>query len=239
MTLWFSIRSRIDRVVAAILLLVTSPLLGCAAWFVRREDGGPMFIRVPRVGRFGVVFGMWKVRSMRADTSDGLASGGSLTQGEDARVTRTGLWLRRLHIDELPQLINVVVGEMTLVGPRPESPDYVDHSDASWGNVLQAAPGILGPTQIVVGDWEQSVISDVAGDERYRSEVVPVKLALDIWYLRTATPFLDLLTVVSLIGHLRERGSAQRLVERVRGEVIEAEPACRYLELAKNSAERC
>lgn len=239
MTLWFSIRSRIDRVVAAMMLVVTSPLLGCAAWFVRREDGGPMFIRVPRVGRFGVVFGMWKVRSMRADTSDGLASGASLTRGVDARVTRTGLWLRRLHIDELPQLVNVMAGEMTLVGPRPESPDYVDRSDASWTAVLQAAPGILGPTQIVVGDWERSVISDAAGDEQYRSEVVPVKLALDLWYLRSATPLLDLLTVVSLIGHLREQGSARRLVERVRGEVMEAEPACRYLELTKHSRERC
>ncbi len=228
MSPWLRLRKHLDRVVALMLSVVTAPVVAAAGILVRREDGGPALIRVPRMGRGGRPFGMWKLRSMRVSGADGLAAGPSLTSAADPRITKIGAHLRKLHLDELPQLYNVVAGQMTLVGPRPEAPDFVDMASPAWEEVLTVPPGILGPTQIVVGDWERELISDPETPDRYANEVLPVKLALDRWYLRRATPLLDLLTAVSLVGHLLPGRSAARLVARARREVPEAEPACDF-----------
>lgn len=228
MTRWFRVRRHLDRVVAAALAIVTAPLVLAMGWLVRREDGGPALIRVERMGAGGKPFGMVKVRTMRVAGPDGLASGPALTAAQDPRITNVGARLRALHIDEVPQLYNVVAGQMTLIGPRPESPDFVDLDDPGWSEVLAAPPGILGPTQIVVGDWETELISDESDPGRYRDEVLPVKLALDRWYLQAATPGLDLLTLVSLVAHLFPWMQPRRLRDRVGQEVPSSRAACAF-----------
>jgi lipopolysaccharide/colanic/teichoic acid biosynthesis glycosyltransferase len=210
-----------DRVLAAVLVVLSAPVLAVLAVLVRRHDGGPALIAVPRVGRGGREIPMWKLRSMRAETADGRASGVALTRAGDDRITPIGRRLRSLHLDELPQLLNVVRGDMALLGPRPEAPEFVDPDDPTWRAVLAAPPGIAGPTQLVVGDWEVDVISAAPDGAAYCDEVLPVKLAIDRWYVEHATPVVDLLVVVGVLQRVTGHRPAA-LVRRVRAEVPEA-----------------
>jgi lipopolysaccharide/colanic/teichoic acid biosynthesis glycosyltransferase len=126
----------LDRVLAVILGVVLSPVVVVLAAVVRRHDPGPGLIRLARVGRNGQPFRQWKPRTMRMD--EGVASGQAITSAADPRVTPFGRRLRRYRLDEFPQLLNVVTGQMALVGPRPETPSYVDLGDSLWQEVLQA-----------------------------------------------------------------------------------------------------
>lgn len=218
-----------DRVLAAVLSVLTAPIVAVLALLVRRHDGGPPLIRVARVGRDGRTFGMWKIRSMRTDTSDGRAGGAALTSSQDDRITPIGSRMRSLHLDELPQLYNVVRGDMCLIGPRPEAPDYVDLEDPAWREVLTVPPGIAGPTQLVVGDWERTQIDSDSSGRAYQQVVVPVKLAIDAWYLQRATPRMDLLVLAALLRHVVPGPESSSLLQRVEVEVPEAAAPIRHL----------
>jgi lipopolysaccharide/colanic/teichoic acid biosynthesis glycosyltransferase len=212
---WLSVRvGWLDRVVALVLAVVTFPLVAVLGVAVRIADGGPAFVRVERMGRDFEPFGMWKVRSMRAARADGSAGGASLTTADDDRVTPLGVHIRHFHLDELPQLWNVVRGQMVLFGPRPEAPDYVTLDEPMWRRVLEVPPGIAGPTQMIVGTWERSIISDDPSGEGYRREVVPAKLAIDRWYIESSSPWLDLLTLVALVKRFLPRSHASRMKRR-------------------------
>jgi lipopolysaccharide/colanic/teichoic acid biosynthesis glycosyltransferase len=227
---WLRVRRVLDRVVAAIATIVTAPLVAVISVLVRREDGGPPIIRVPRTGEGGRPFGMWKVRSMRAESASGMASGSSLTNGtDDDRITAIGRRLRAFHLDELPQLWNVVAGDMSLLGPRPETPDFVDMNDRRWQRVLSYPPGIAGPTQLIVGDWEREVISASADSSGYRNVVLPTKLAIDAWYLAAASPATDVLVAGTLLRRFVPGNEAWTLRHRVFAEVTEAAPARAFL----------
>lgn len=210
MSRWLAWRVRADRAVAGLLLVVAAPVVGLCGWAVRRTDGGPPLVRVERVGRGGHVFRMWKVRTMRAQRADGTADGVPLTSTADDRVLPVGTWIRRWHLDELPQLANVLAGEMSLIGPRPEAPEFVDEGDPAWSAVLAVPPGIAGATQLAVGDWEREVIAAAPDGSRYRDEVVPVKLALDRWYVERATPLTDGRVLVALGRRLAGRPALGR-----------------------------
>jgi lipopolysaccharide/colanic/teichoic acid biosynthesis glycosyltransferase len=188
-----------DRFVALVAGLVVAPVVAVLAVLVRREDGGPGLIAVTRVGRDGRPFRMWKLRSMRVARPDGTADGLTLSGAHDDRITAIGRRLRAYHLDELPQLLNVVRGEMGILGPRPETPAFVDVDDPLWQDVLAIPPGIAGPTQVIVNDWERSLIDEVADGSAYRSKVVPVKLAIDRWYLERSSPLTDALVAVTLV----------------------------------------
>ena len=224
MSRYLRLRIVVDRLLAAVLLVPFAPLIAVLGWLVRRHDGGPAFIAVPRVGRSGQELRMWKLRSMRAETTDGRATGVGLTSAGDTRVTPIGRRLRAFHLDELPQLVNVVRGEMALLGPRPEAPEYVETDDPGWRDVLSTPPGIAGPTQLVVGDWERDIITDAPDGSAYVERVVPVKVAIDRWYVQEATPTLDALVLVGLVQRLAGSGSAA-LMRRVRREVPAAADA--------------
>src|SRR2546426_8575190 len=124
----------LDLVTAGAGLVLLAPLLAVVAVLVKAEDGGSVFFRQERVGYRGRPFRMWKFRTMVPDAA---ALGLPLTVGGDSRVTRVGVWLRRLKLDELPQLFNVLVGDMSLVGPRPEVPRYVACYGAAQRRVLE------------------------------------------------------------------------------------------------------
>lgn len=222
MSRWLRLRLAADRAVAALLLILLAPVIGACAWLVHRHDGGPAIIAVPRVGRYGRPIRMWKLRSMRAESPDGMALGVALTAASDSRITPIGRKLRARYLDELPQLYNVVRGEMCLLGPRPEAPDFVDVTDPGWRAVLAVPPGIAGPTQLIVDDWERELITSDRGGTAYVREVLPVKLAIDGWYVGRSTPQLDALIVATLLRRFLPGSPSNTLERRVRAEVPEA-----------------
>jgi lipopolysaccharide/colanic/teichoic acid biosynthesis glycosyltransferase len=192
------------------------------AWLrrrVRREDGDPVEIHLPRVGASGHTFALRKLRTMNATAADGRAAGASITSGDDPRITPLGRRLRDRHLDELPQLVNVRDGEMLLIGPRPEAPELVATDDPRWRFVLLVAPGLIGPTQLIVGAWEQSELRDADPTDLYRTQILPVKLAIDQWYVRRASPWIDFLVVVSLVQQLVFRRPRTAIERRVRRDV--------------------
>jgi lipopolysaccharide/colanic/teichoic acid biosynthesis glycosyltransferase len=197
---WLRFRSGyVDRAVAAVTVVIVAPVLAVLAGVVRWREGPPALVKLMRVGTEGSQFPMWKLRTMRADHPGGRAAGVDITARADARITPTGRWLRRWRLDELPQLINVIRGDMALLGPRPESPALVDLEDPRWRVVLATRPGIAGPTQLAVEAWEADVLDGDDHQTRYRTEILPVKLAVDRWYVEAATPLLDLTVAVSMV----------------------------------------
>lgn len=219
MTRWLRARWGADRAVAGVLAVLTAPVAGVIWLVVRVVDGPPAVVRLPRIGKDGVEFAMDKFRSMTVQSASGHAGGAALTVGADPRVTPLGRRLRHYRLDELPQLANVVRGEMALLGPRPETPVYVDLDDPRWIAVVRARPGIAGPTQVLIHDFEAGLaVHDL---KRYEAEMVPVKLAIDQWYLRHASPAVDLLVLVALLERFVLRRSVTRLHRRLEREIPE------------------
>lgn len=177
----------LSRAAAAFGLLLCFPVLLSAALAVWLEDGRPVLFRHARIGRGGRPFLLLKLRSMR-----NRAAGPSITAGGDPRVTRVGRILRRYKIDELPQLWNVLRGEMTLVGPRPEAPEYVDASDPAWRVVLNERPGITSVAALIYRNEEQMLAAASDPDGYYRRVLLPAKLALNAQYAAARRPWDDL-----------------------------------------------
>jgi lipopolysaccharide/colanic/teichoic acid biosynthesis glycosyltransferase len=163
-----------DLLGASLALLLLSPLMLAIAAAIRLDSRGPVFFRQQRVGRHGVLFRIHKFRSMVADAP---LRGPALTVGADARITRVGHWLRRTRLDELPQLIDVLTGHMSLVGPRPEVPQYVAHYPADLRErALSVRPGITDPSSLLYLD-ESELLARAADPEReYIDVILPRKL---------------------------------------------------------------
>jgi len=190
-----------DLVVAALGLAVTSPLLAAAAIAVKLDSRGTAFYSGPRVGRHGVVFQIHKLRTMMPGAAE---TGPAVTAGDDPRITRVGRFLRRTKLDELPQLLNVVKGEMSLVGPRPEHPRYVERYTPEQRRLLSVLPGITGPAVLAYLD-EEDVLRGGDAEARYFSEVMPKKLELELRYLDRASMATDLGILFSTAGALLRR----------------------------------
>lgn len=178
-----------DVVVAMAALFLAAPLLVVVGLAVRFYDRGPILLRQERVGRDGRPFVLLKIRSMRRCAGKG---GPLVTSAGDRRVTRIGRWLRRTKIDELPQLWNVLRGEMSLVGPRPEVRRFVDLYTAEQREVLGLTPGLTDPASITYRDEEQ-LLARCEDPERYYVEVVmPAKIEMSLRYARNANGWTDL-----------------------------------------------
>jgi len=163
-----------DLLGASLALLLLSPLMLAIAAVIKLDSRGPVLFRQQRVGRHGVLFRIHKFRSMVADAP---LRGPALTVGADARITRVGHWLRRTRLDELPQLIDVLTGHMSLVGPRPEVPQYVAHYPADLRErALSVRPGITDPSSLLYLD-ESELLARAADPEReYIDVILPRKL---------------------------------------------------------------
>jgi lipopolysaccharide/colanic/teichoic acid biosynthesis glycosyltransferase len=192
-----------DLVVALIGLMLVAPLLIAAAIWVKLDSPGPALFRQTRVGRGGRLFRIHKLRTMQADVP-----GPGITALDDARVTRAGRWLRHHRIDELPQLIDVIRGDMSLVGPRPELPQYVaQYPVALRDQVLAVRPGITDPASLAFVD-EAAVLASAQDPERaYVERVLPHKLARQIEYARRATLVSDAAVLVRTLRMLLARPS--------------------------------
>jgi lipopolysaccharide/colanic/teichoic acid biosynthesis glycosyltransferase len=178
-----------DLLLSSLGLLVLAPVLLALALAVKLDSRGPVFFRQERVGRFGQPFRIHKFRTMRHDP---VGQGLQITVGHDARITRVGAVLRQTKLDELPQLLDVWLGDMSLVGPRPEVPRYVAHyPEALRAKVLSVRPGITDIASIEYRD-ESAVLARAADPEHaYIHEVLPHKLALSAAYVDQASVWLD------------------------------------------------
>jgi len=170
-----------DVAVSALGLIITSPFVLAAAVAVKLDSPGPALYGGSRVGKDGATFRILKLRTMQV-RPDGLG----VTAGDDPRITRIGRILRRTKLDEVPQFLNVLRGEMSLVGPRPEDPRYVAHYTPEQRQVLAVRPGITGPTVLAFVD-EEDMLRGGDAESVYLTQVMPRKLAVDLQYVRHAS----------------------------------------------------
>jgi lipopolysaccharide/colanic/teichoic acid biosynthesis glycosyltransferase len=173
------LRRGFDVVCAAIGLVAALPLVALAAAAIVAEDGRPVFFSQIRVGRRGVPFRIFKLRSMTVTPR-----GPEITAADDARVTRTGRLLRRYKVDELPQFWNVLRGDMSMIGPRPEVERFVDYSDSRWQQVLTARPGITDAATLFFLDEESLLAGTTDRETYYREQILPEKLSVNLQYQR-------------------------------------------------------
>jgi lipopolysaccharide/colanic/teichoic acid biosynthesis glycosyltransferase len=177
-----------DLVIGSVLLVVLCPLLVLIAVTVAVTSGRPVIYRAHRVGRGGQTFLMLKFRTMRV----GIA-GPAITGREDPRITPIGAILRRSKLDELPQLLNVLRGDMSLVGPRPEDPRLVAGYSPEQREVLSIRPGITSPASVRYGDEETLLKGgDPSIEELYATTIMQAKLALDLDYVRRRNLWWDI-----------------------------------------------
>jgi lipopolysaccharide/colanic/teichoic acid biosynthesis glycosyltransferase len=186
-----------DVLGSALGLFLLSPLLCLIALAIKLDDGGPVLYRQARMGRGFRPFQVCKFRSMIVDADrDGL-----LTAPADSRLTRVGRWLRRYKVDELPQLFNVLKGDMQLVGARPEVERYVQLFRPQYAVILQERPGITDPATLVYRHEDQIFSADRM-EEQYVKEILPAKLKLSLDYQKQRSLFSDvrilLRTVIGL-----------------------------------------
>jgi len=182
------IRRLLDLVASLAGLAVLSPLFVLMGVWIKLDTPGPVFYRANRVGRAGRPFRLYKFRSMVAYAD---RQGPGITTTGDARVTQVGRFLRRAKIDESPQLINVLLGDMSLVGPRPEDPRYVALYTPEQRRVLTVRPGITSAASLAYRHEEQ-LLSGADWETVYRTRVLPDKLAIDLAYLARRTLGSDL-----------------------------------------------
>lgn len=181
-----------DVVASGLGLIVLSPLFVVLAVWIKADSRGPIFYRQVRVGRHNRDFRLYKFRSMRPDSDKkGLITVG----GHDPRVTRSGYYIRKYKLDELPQLINVFLGDMSLVGPRPEVRKYVDMYTPGQMRVLDVRPGITSLASIRYRNENDILAKASDPDRAYVTQVMPDKIAIDLEYV----PKASLLTDIRLI----------------------------------------
>jgi lipopolysaccharide/colanic/teichoic acid biosynthesis glycosyltransferase len=181
-------RRAIDLIASAIGLAVVSPVMAIVAILVKLDSAGPVFHVAERVGEGGRIFRLYKFRTMTVGSD---RSGPAITTSDDARITRVGRILRRTKLDELPQLLNVLNGDMSLVGPRPESPHYVRLYTAAQREVLKVRPGITGAASLVYRN-EAAMLSGADWEQQYVNEIMPHKIAIELDYLARRTLVRDL-----------------------------------------------
>src|SRR5688572_16429304 len=171
-----TIKRLLDLSVSSVALLILSPLMCVIALLVRIDSPGPALFRQERVGRGGRPFAILKFRSMREDAP---RSGPAVTVGGDPRITRVGRFIRRYKLDELPQLLNVVKGDMSLVGPRPEVPRYVAlYPPEARRTVLSVRPGITDPASIAFVNESELLATAVDAETMYREVILPQKVRM-------------------------------------------------------------
>jgi lipopolysaccharide/colanic/teichoic acid biosynthesis glycosyltransferase len=182
-------RAFFDTTLAVLALIILSPLLVIIALAIFIDSPGNPFYRASRIGQGGHRFGMWKFRTMIKNAA---ALGPPITGNMDPRVLRIGHFLRRTKLDELPQFLNVVMGDMSLVGPRPEAPEIVAHYTSEQLRILSVKPGMTGKVQLDTGDESLKFPVGAQAGDYYVQHMMEGKLLSDLNYLSTRSFFSDL-----------------------------------------------
>jgi lipopolysaccharide/colanic/teichoic acid biosynthesis glycosyltransferase len=201
-----------DILCSAVGLVLLSLLLLWAAWRIHREDGGPVFYRGERAGLHGKIFRIFKFRTMVVNAEK---LGGSSTSDDDPRITCIGLKLRKYKVDELPQLINVFLGDMSLVGPRPEVKYYTDMFTGEEKAILGIRPGITDWASLWNPD-EGSLLAGAADPDRAYEELIrPTKLKLQLEYARNHSLCSDLKIIfLTLLAIIRPQSRSLMEIKR-------------------------
>ncbi len=188
----------LDVLISFVGLILLIPTFAVVAFAVKLQDGGPVFYRARRVGKDGREFGLYKFRTMivRADSI-----GAGITARNDSRITSAGRFLRDWKLDELPQFFNVLVGDMSLVGPRPEDPRYVALYSVDQRRVLDVRPGITSPASLAYKN-EAELLSGEGWERKYTEEVLPHKLSLELEYLTERSAWTDLKLIFRTLGEI-------------------------------------
>jgi lipopolysaccharide/colanic/teichoic acid biosynthesis glycosyltransferase len=185
------IKRAFDVAASALALLLLCPLFLLVALAIKLDSAGPALFKQTRVGRHFRSFTIYKFRTMSAD-----AAGREITVGADPRITRVGRFLRQAKIDELPQLVNILLGDMTFVGPRPEVPAYVDLFRADYEELLQVRPGLTDLASLKYRD-EPAILARAENPEiEYLARLLPDKIRLSKEYLRRACFTYDLALIL-------------------------------------------
>ena len=177
----------VDLIFSIVFLLLLSPLFAAVALAVAVDSPGAVLYRARRCGKGGKIFRMWKFRTMVS----GADRAGAITGRNDARITRVGRLLRSTKLDELPQFLNVLLGDMTLVGPRPEAPEIVALYTPEQQAVLTVKPGVTGRVQLEAGEESDSIPVGVDPQKYYLEHLMKPKLRMDMEYLAVRTPLSD------------------------------------------------
>lgn len=193
--LQLAIKRLVDFVICALALVILSPILLLLALAIRVDSKGPALFRQQRVGRNGKVFRICKFRTMVVDSD----KGPQLTARADDRITRVGRFLRSCKLDELPQLWNVCKGEMSLVGPRPEVPRYVEMYTPGQRNVLLMRPGLTDPASLAYRNENELLDAGEDRERTYVEEIMPRKLALNYGYIRGFSLWGDIKLIFSTV----------------------------------------
>ena len=186
-------RRAIDICLVCLALLFLAPLLLLVAAAVWLESGGPVLFRQVRIGKGGRYFWMYKFRKFHADAG---SAGSPLTLKKDPRLTYVGSILAATKFDELPQLWNVLRGEMSIVGPRPESLAFADCFQNGWEDLLSFKPGLIGPCQIMFRNEADTFPGDVEPDLFYRTVLFPTKAGIDLEYFKNRTLARDFIIIL-------------------------------------------
>jgi lipopolysaccharide/colanic/teichoic acid biosynthesis glycosyltransferase len=186
----------LDFVISGLAILVLSPLLIVVAAAVKAASPGPIFFRQERIGRDFHPFKIYKFRSMIKEAP---TKGTAITFGDDPRITRLGRLLRKTKVDELPQLINVLKGDMSLVGPRPEIPKYVEMFRADYEIILQVRPGITDLASIIYRDEAALLGQAQDPEEEYVKRILPEKIRLAKEYVDNASILLDFKIIIQTV----------------------------------------
>lgn len=197
------IRKRVfDVVISAIGLLLLSPILLVIALIIEIDTGGPILFKQTRVGRNQKPFKIYKFRTMDEDAE---MKGLSITVGQDPRITKSGAFLRKYKLDELLQLINVFLGQMSFVGPRPEVPKYVAYYDELQKTILKIRPGITDLASIRYIDENSLLAKSSNPEDTYIHEIMPKKLELNFEYVRNLSITFDFRLILRTLFALREK----------------------------------
>lgn len=190
------IKRMFDIVASSIGLILLSPILMLIAICIKLDSKGPVFFKQVRVGKNKKLFKIYKFRTMITDAEK---LGKQITIGNDSRITKVGKFIRKCKLDELPQLINVFKGEMSLVGPRPEVPRYVDLYDEYQEQILLVQPGITDYASIEFRNENDILGKSSSPEETYIKDIMPTKIELNIKYIKNISLYEDIKLIMKTI----------------------------------------
>jgi lipopolysaccharide/colanic/teichoic acid biosynthesis glycosyltransferase len=188
-----------DLLASLVGLALLAPFGLLVALAIKLDSRGPVFFRQTRIGQAFRPFAIYKFRTMVADAP---ARGGQLTTGADPRITRVGRILRKTKVDELPQLINVLIGDMSIVGPRPEVPKYVELFASDYRDILSVRPGITDPASVKYRDEGKLLAAAADPEAAYIEQILPEKIALARQYIERSSLAYDLGIIIQTLWRI-------------------------------------
>jgi lipopolysaccharide/colanic/teichoic acid biosynthesis glycosyltransferase len=197
--LWFAPKRAFDLGLALIGSLCFLPLFVIVAVLIKLESDGPVFFRQERIGKGFRPFRIYKLRTMVRDAAQ---RGGQITCGDDPRITRVGRFLRRTKMDELPQLINVIKGDMSIVGPRPEVHTYVEAFQHDFTEILTVRPGITDVASLRFRDEAAILATFQDPEQAYLTSILPAKISLSKEYVRQSSVLSDVRVIFDTLAAL-------------------------------------